>query len=85
MSQMNQLEHLSQLTRRSFLTKSAAGLGTAALASIDARTGHTANTAGLPNLPHHQPKAKRAIYLFMSGAPSQIDMWGPQTHDATVV
>ena len=25
--------------------------------------------------PNHAPKAKRAIYLFMSGAPSQIDLW----------
>jgi len=34
--------------------------------------------AGLPahgGAYHHAPKAKRAIYLFMSGAPSQIDLW----------
>ena len=30
---------------------------------------------GLPNLPDLKPKAKRAIYLFMSGAPSQMDLW----------
>jgi hypothetical protein len=30
---------------------------------------------GLPDLPHFAPKAKRAIYLFMSGAPSQMDMF----------
>ena len=29
----------------------------------------------VPAIPHHVPKAKRAIYLFMSGAPSQIDMY----------
>ncbi|MCA9171583.1 MAG: DUF1501 domain-containing protein, partial [Planctomycetales bacterium] len=29
----------------------------------------------LPGLPHFAPQAKRVIYLFMSGAPSQIDMW----------
>jgi uncharacterized protein (DUF1501 family) len=30
---------------------------------------------GLPNLPHFPGKAKRVIYLFMSGAPSQLDLW----------
>ena len=33
------------------------------------------STSGLLGLPHHAPAAKRAIYLFMSGAPSQMDMW----------
>jgi hypothetical protein len=31
-------------------------------------------TGGLPGLPHFAGKAKRAIYLFMAGAPCQIDM-----------
>ena len=26
-------------------------------------------------LPHHLPKAKRIVYLFQSGGPSQLDMW----------
>jgi len=30
---------------------------------------------GIPGLPHFAPKAKRVIYLFMSGAPSQMDMF----------
>ncbi len=30
---------------------------------------------GMPDLPHFAPKAKRIIYLFMSGAPSQMDMF----------
>ncbi len=30
---------------------------------------------GMPDLPHFAPKAKRVIYLFMSGAPSQMDMF----------
>ena len=29
----------------------------------------------LPGLPHFAPKARRLIYLFMNGAPSQIDLW----------
>jgi hypothetical protein len=64
---------LKQLTRRAFFAKGAAGLGTAALASIDSPRATAA--LGLPDLPHHAAKAKRAIYLFMSGAPSQMDLW----------
>ncbi|MGF1582737.1 MAG: DUF1501 domain-containing protein [Gemmataceae bacterium] len=69
--------------RRQFFFKSGVSLGSAALASLlmqseagssEARPQADANP-GLPNLPHFAPKAKRAIYLFMSGAPSQIDMW----------
>ena len=32
-------------------------------------------TSRLPGLPHFAPKARRLIYLFMNGAPSQIDLW----------
>ncbi|MEM6471091.1 MAG: DUF1501 domain-containing protein [Planctomycetota bacterium] len=66
----------NQLTRRSLFSASAAGLGAAALASIDAPHANADSTpGGIPTLPHHAPKARRAIYLFMSGAPSQMDMW----------
>lgn len=68
----------AELTRRYFFSRSSVGLGAAALASLQAPPA-IANTAGAvggrSDLPHHQPKARRAIYLFMSGAPSQIDMW----------
>src|SRR3970282_759278 len=30
---------------------------------------------GLPGVPHFEPKAKRVIYLFQSGAPSQMDLF----------
>ena len=63
-----------ELTRRAFFSKTSAGLGAAALASLDAKDA-VARVGGLDGVPHHAPKAKRAIYLFMSGAPSQIDMW----------
>ncbi|GAA4463160.1 DUF1501 domain-containing protein [Novipirellula rosea] len=69
-----------QMTRRSFFSRSSAGIGAAALASLDAAAAPAAVAkngvvGGLPHLPHHEPKARRAIYLFMSGAPSQMDMW----------
>ncbi|TWU36149.1 DUF1501 domain-containing protein [Novipirellula artificiosorum] len=63
-----------QLTRRAFFSRTSAGMGAAALASLDQSVGASA-VRGLPGLPHHPPKANRAIYLFMSGAPSQMDMW----------
>ncbi|HEV3122769.1 MAG TPA: DUF1501 domain-containing protein [Isosphaeraceae bacterium] len=72
-------QHIQSLTRRHFFGKSAVGLGTAALASLlpqQARAEESAEaTGGLPGLPHFAPKAKRAIYLFMNGGPSQMDLW----------
>ena len=78
---------MDAITRRHFFSKSSAGLGCAALASLEAANSNAAAptsagarlaSGGLPNLPHHTPKARRAIYLFMSGAPSQMDMWDPK-------
>ena len=55
------------LTRRSFFGRTALGLGTAALSSLCAE--------GLTGLPHFPPKAKRVIYLFQSGGPSQMELF----------
>jgi hypothetical protein len=57
-------------SRRTFLGK--LGLGTAALASL---LGEDTRGEGLAGMPHFAPKAKRVIYLFQSGAPSQIDLF----------
>ncbi|MCH2115767.1 MAG: DUF1501 domain-containing protein [Pirellulales bacterium] len=67
-------------TRRHFFGRAASGIGTAALASLlqpelFATSAPVLPTGGLPSLPHFAPRAKRVIYLFMSGAPSQMDMW----------
>ncbi len=68
-------------TRRHFFGRTAAGIGTAALSSLlnpdlfSAQPAPQTTAGGLPGLPHFAPKAKRVIYLFMSGAPSQLDMW----------
>ena len=60
------------LTRRYFFGKTAAGLGTAALASLL----QADETSGaMPGIPHFPPTAKRVIYLFQSGAPSQMDLF----------
>ncbi len=69
-------EYGQALTRRHFFGRSAMGLGTAALTSLmPTQQSFAAGSNGLPHLPHFAPKAKRAIYLFMAGAPSQIDMY----------
>ena len=74
-------------TRRRFLGRSGKVLGWAALAGLFAELGRMryaaaadaveASTKGTSNLglPHFAPKAKRAIYLFMSGGPSQMDLF----------
>ena len=54
--------------------------GIAALASLmtpDLRAADQPANAngGLPDLPHFPPKAKRVIYLFQSGAPSQMELF----------
>src|SRR4051812_14510519 len=67
------------LTRRRFFGRAAAGLGVAALASLLARDlGAATATGGLPGPPHFTPRARRVIYLFQSGAPSQIDLFDPK-------
>ncbi|MBI3758477.1 MAG: DUF1501 domain-containing protein, partial [Deltaproteobacteria bacterium] len=62
------------LTRRHFFSKSATSLGAAALASLLGQDAAAA-TGGLPGIPHFAPKAKRVIYLFQHGAPSQLDLF----------
>ena len=66
--------------RRLFLRSTGAGLGGAALATLlnPARSNAMASEQGLPDLPHFAPKAKRIIYLFQSGAPSQMDLFDPK-------
>ncbi len=53
---------------------SVAALASVGLTSSAAR----AETGSLPGLPHHATKAKRIIYLFQSGAPSQMDLFDPK-------
>ena len=81
---MNKLIQLQDaINRRSFLSRTA-GIGLAALASMMgqdawAMLDPTApRTGGLPGLPHFPPKVKRVIYLFQSGAPSQMDLFDPK-------
>ena len=67
-------EYELSLTRRQLFGRTALGLGTAAMAQLlgpDLLAGGTDAATGL----HHPAKAKRVIYLFMSGGPSHHDLW----------
>jgi hypothetical protein len=75
MQSVQSLESL--LTRRHFFGRMSAGIGTAALSSLlqPSMFGDAAGKTfgAMPSL-QFAPKAKRVIYLFMSGGPSHIDM-----------
>jgi hypothetical protein len=72
-------EHRLQQTRRQFFGRAATGIGAAALASLlDPALLAAPDRAGadrIPMAPHFAPRAKRVIYLFQSGAPSQLDLF----------
>ena len=70
-----------QMTRRHFFGLNSTGVGLAALAGLlspEPERRHSVPnllTAGLPGFPHFAPKAKRVIYLFQSGGPSQMELF----------
>ncbi len=69
------LDHRFHLTRRHFLGKVSLGLGSVALGSLlipDLFSKSEGPSQAL-GLPHFAPKAKRVIYLFQNGAPSQLE------------
>jgi hypothetical protein len=65
------------LTRRTFLQRTAGGIGLAALGGL-LNPRAFARTGGMAGFPNFAPKAKRVIYLFQSGAPSQMDLFDPK-------
>ncbi|MGA0845831.1 MAG: DUF1501 domain-containing protein [Luteolibacter sp.] len=68
--------HNTAYSRRQFFRKSGIGLGMAALGSLLGRHGFGDALPSHANpLPHVAPKAKRAIYISLIGAPSQIDLF----------
>lgn len=71
-----------QFNRRTFL-KRTGGVGMAALIGLLTGEGLAAEDeekrfGGLDGVPHFAPKAKRVIYLFQSGAPSQMELYDPK-------
>ena len=71
-------------SRRRFLSNCGAGVGTAAVAHLMGSEGRTAapKLSGANPMtakdPHFAPKAKNVILLYMSGAPSQLDLFDPK-------
>jgi hypothetical protein len=61
------------ITRRHFFSRTATGIGIAALGSLLTEDGFAA-AGGLPGLPHFPPTAKRVVFLHQSGGPSQMDL-----------
>ena len=74
---MHNIHVQDQLNRHAFL-RSAGGLGAAAVSSLLMPESAAAESLMLPGLPHVVPKARRIIYLFQSGAPSQMDLFDPK-------
>src|SRR4026209_1961316 len=75
-------DDIIKLTRRDFLTSTASGLGLLALASMFREQGLLAADVGTspfgPKAPHFAPKARACIFIFMEGAPSQMDLFDPK-------
>lgn len=72
------LEHSLNLNRRKFLSKLSLGIGSIALGSLlipDLFSGKSEEDTMVTGLPQFAPKAKRIIYLFQNGAPSQLDLF----------
>jgi hypothetical protein len=70
------LEHGLNTNRRKFLSKLGIGIGSAALGSLlMPDLFGSKEEAIMTGLPHFAPKAKRVIYLFQNGAPSQLDLF----------
>jgi len=72
------LEHSLGLNRRKFLSKLSLGIGSVALGSLlipDLFGNKSEEEMMTTGLPQFAPKAKRIIYLFQNGAPSQLDLF----------
>jgi hypothetical protein len=75
------LEHKLLLTRRHFFSRTATGLGAAALGSLlnpglfSAFATEASRGRGALGKPHFRPKARRVIYLFMAGGPAQMELF----------
>ena len=77
-----------EINRRAFLCRAGASVGTAALASLldpwslDAASAKKKVPAdkwkGIVNPPHHPPRVKRVIQLYMAGGPSHLETFDPK-------
>ncbi len=76
LSQQLQHDYLQHQSRRQFLSKCVAGVGSAWLTSMAGKVMGSGDGHDLPaHLSHIAPKAKRVIFLHMAGAPSQLELF----------
>ena len=71
------INHYLNINRRRFLSRLSLGIGSVALGSLlipDLFKSNAEETV-MTGLPHFAPKAKRIIYFFQNGAPSQLDLF----------
>ena len=71
-------QHLRSITRRHFFEQASFGIGGLALASLIDDVVLAQGSRPSPYTLDFAPKVKRVIYLFMAGAPSQIDLFDPK-------
>lgn len=74
---------LQRLTRRTFFKEIGYGIGGVALTNLLAEASFAQRVQNrqnplAPRAPHFAPKAKNVIFLFMAGAPSQLDLFDPK-------
>ena len=68
-------------TRREMMARCANGFGSVALAALlgDPKFANASESGPLaPQSPHHRPRARNVIFLYMDGAPSQVDTFDPK-------
>lgn len=66
------------IDRRQMLGCLAGGFGSVGLAALLSESAAADSAGSKLALPHHAPRAKRVIFLFMNGGPSQIDTFDPK-------
>ncbi|HEX9202470.1 MAG TPA: DUF1501 domain-containing protein, partial [Vicinamibacteria bacterium] len=74
-SKNDRTEILKAVTRRHFFRQAGFGIGTMALGSLLRDDFWSSAVRADGRAPHFAPKAKSVIYLFMAGAPSQVDLF----------
>lgn len=76
---MDEREYLGLKNRRRFLREVGGGIGMMGLAHLLGEEGRAAQQNVLaPKAPHFPAKAKNVIFMFMEGAPSQMDLFDPK-------
>lgn len=78
MRQYSRIDQTTGMTRRRFLEFASCGIGSVALQSMLASMASAAENPSAARSPHFPPRAKRVIFVFLSGGPSQHDLFVPK-------